>query len=179
MTLTRRRALIGASLAMPVALIAGCTVASSGGVSTVTIDVARIVTDGKAIIASVSAAALIPAVSTLLGANLLTVQTALAAANASLSEIQSLTGGSVVLSADTSKVQTLVTSLLADAQTALSIVQGVIAGLTGAIATKVQTYIAATLALLPFVQIAAGLTAARVGSVSTMTEAQALAVAGA
>jgi hypothetical protein len=177
MTLTRRRALFGAAFAMPAVLLGACAVTSSGSTTTVTIDVTRIVTDGKAIIASVQAASLIPAVSALLGPNLLAVQTALAAANASLSEIETLTGGTVVLATDTSRVQALATSLLADAQTALSIVQGVLVHLSGTVVTQVQTYVSAALALLPFVQLAAGLSSARVGSVGLMTEQQALAVA--
>ena len=172
-----RRRLLSLSAVGIVGALAACKTSTSGGVTNVTLDVTRIVTDGKAILASLSAALLAPSIAVLLGPNYAAAQAALAAAQLALTEIESLTGGTISVTLDTTKVQALVTSLLGDAQTALSLLQSIVGKLTGTVATAVGNYVAASLALIPFVQMAAGFTSAHPGAVG-MTEAEALAVAG-
>ncbi len=160
------------------ALLGACTISKGGGTTSATIDVKRIVTDSSAIIAAVTAALTAPALIAALGpAKVVVVEAALTAANGALAAIEQLTGGTVVLAVDTSRLQALVTSLLADAQTALTIVQGVVSGLTGAVATQVANYISAALSLIPFVQLAAELSSSFSHSIATMDEDRAIAVA--
>ena len=175
----RRRQLLkmlgGGGLA---ALLGACAISKGGGTTTATIDVKRIVTDSSAIIAAVTAALTAPALIAALGpAKVVAAEAALTAANGALAAIEQLTGGTVVLSVDTSKLQALVTSLLADAQTALTIVQGVVSGLTGAVATQVANYVSAALSLIPFVQLAASLSSSFAHGVAIMDEDRAIAVA--
>ncbi len=169
-----RRQMLRLSALGGAGLVVACTTTQGGGTTTATIDVATIVTDGQAILSAISAALLAPTVILLLGANYGTAEAALAAAQLVLTEIESLTGGTVTVSLDVTKVQSLVVSMLADSQTALSLLQGVLGRLPGSEATTTGNAIAAALALIPIVQLAAGLAVGRV--VSAMSEAQALAV---
>lgn len=171
-----RRRLLSLSAIGGTALLAACTVSTSGGTTTATLDVAQIVTDSKAILSALSAALMAPTLIVALGANYATAEAALLAAQAVLSEIELLTNGSITVTIDRTRLQSLVTTLLADAQTVLALVQGVALKLTGAVATQVGDSIAAVLTLISFVQIAAGLASVR-PAVALMTEAQALAVA--
>ena len=172
----RRRFLHLAAVAGAGAALTACSVISSGGTSTVSIDVGKITTDGKAMIAAVAAVLAVPAVIALLGpADIIIAETALASAATALANIQTLTGGTIVLSADTTKVQALVTSLLADVQTALLLVQTVVGNLVGATATTVANSVAAALALIAFVQLAASLSSSH--ATSMMSEDHAVAAA--
>ena len=161
---------------LPLASLAACGITTNGGVTTGTLDVDRIVTDGGAILAACQATLLAPAVATLIGPNYAVAQAALVAGQAALAEIRAVAGPSVTVSVDTTKVQALVTSLLADAQQVLTLVQGVLAKLSGAAVAQVQNYVAAALALIPLVQVAASLASVR-ATMPTMTEAQALHIA--
>lgn len=174
--LLSRRRLLSLSAAGGAGLLGACTLIREGGSTTATLDVARVVTDSKAILAALSAALLVTSLVTALGPNYAVVQAVLLSAQGTLSEIETLTGGSVTVIVDTTKLQTLVISLLGDVQTALALVQSAVAMMTGNVATTVGTYIAAVLSLIPFVQTAAGLltAASRPG---LMSEAQALAIA--
>ncbi len=170
-----RRQMLQLSVLGGAGLAAACTTTHSGGTTTATIDVDTIVTDSQAILSAISAALLAPTVIALLGPSYGTAAAALAAAQLVLGEIKTLTGGSVTVSLDVVKVQSLVVSMLADSQTALALLQGVLGKLPGSEATTTGNAIAAALALIPIVQLAAGLTAGR-NVVSAMSEAQALAV---
>ena len=92
-----------------------------------------------------------------------------------LGEIRTLTGGTVTVSVDVVKVQSLVVSLLADSQTALVLLQGVMGKLPGSEATTTGNAVAAALVLIPIVQLAAGLADGR-EVIGSMSEAEALAV---
>lgn len=173
----RRRLLVGSTLLASGFLLAACTASNNGGIHTVTVDTGRIVTDGKAIIATISAVLSIPSLAVALGSNYVLAQAALAAAQAALVEIENLTGGSVTTTLDTTRLQTLVTTLLNNVQTALMLVQGAVAKLAGSDAAKVGTYVSAALSLIPFLQLAAGFASARPDAASSMSEADALRVA--
>jgi hypothetical protein len=173
-----RRHLLHLSAFGGAGLLAACTTIHSGGVTTATIDVARVVSDSQAILSTISAALLAPGLIALLGPNYATAQAALVAAQLVLSEIEAFTGssGTISVSTDTTKIQALVVSLLSDAQTALALVQGVLGKLPGSEAMTAGNAIAAALALIPMVQLAAGLAGTR-SVAGPMSEAQALAVA--
>ncbi len=170
-----RRQMLRLSALGGAGLIGACTSTHNGGTATATIDVATIVTDSQAILSAISAVLLAPTVIALLGPNYGTVEMALAAARLVLGEIETLTGGTVTVSLDVVKVQSLVVSMLADCQTALALLQGVLNKLPGAEATTTGNAVAAALALIPIVQVAAGLAPSR-SVVGAMDEAQALAV---
>lgn len=170
-----RRQMLRLSVLGGAGLVAACTTTQSGGTTTATIDVDTIVTDSQAILSAISAALLAPAVIALLGPNYATAAAALAAAQLVLGEIKTLTGGTVTVSLDVVRVQSLVVSLLADSQTALALLQGVTGRLPGSEATTTGNAVAAALVLVPIVQLAAGLAAGR-GVAGPMSEAEALAV---
>ncbi len=170
-----RRQMLQLSVLGGAGILGACTTTHSGGTTTATLDVATIVTDSQAILSAISAALLAPTVIALLGPNYATAAAALAAAQLVLGEINTLTGGSVTVSLDVVKVQSLVVSLLADSQTALALLQGVLGRLPGSEATTTGNAVAAALVLIPIVQLAAGLTAGR-KVVGSMNEAEALAV---
>lgn len=162
--------------AIPLAACGLVTSTTTGGVTTVKIDTARIATNGDAVIAAISAILMAPSIVILLGPNLIAAQAALTAAQLALSEFKALTGPSVTVALDTTKAQALVTSLVGDAQQALILVQGVTSKLTGVTATNVGNYVAATLTLLPLIQLAAGM--ALMGATKPiMSEADALRIA--
>lgn len=174
-----RRSLLRLALLSGGAMLAACTATRNGTITTVTLDAARIVTDGRAVLGALDGVLAIPAVAASLGANLATAKAALDAAGLALSEIQTLTGGAVTVSIDTARVQTLVTSLLGDVQSVLGPLQGALPSLPAALsalATELSTVIDAVRTLIPLLQLAAGL----VGSppaAPPMTETQALAIA--
>ncbi len=170
-----RRQMLRLSALGGAGLIAACTTTHNGGTTTATIDVTTIVRDGQAIVSAISAALLSPTVIALLGVNYGTAEAALVAAQLVLGEIETLTGGTVTVSLDVTKVQSLVVSMLSDSQTALALVQGVLGRLPGSEATSTGNAVAAALALIPIVQLAAGLATGRTVT-GSMTEAQALAV---
>ena len=161
-----RRTLIAAITLAP---LAACTTTGS----TTALDINRIVTDGGAIVTAAQAAIVAPSVTKLLGSKLDTAVAALAAAKSALAEIQTVTGGTA--SVDTSTVQALVTTLLSNSQTVLTIGTSAVPQLSGAMATQIGDYLAAAQALIPLVQVAAQLS--KTGAERPrMTEAQALAV---
>ena len=174
-----RRSLLRLAMLSGSAMLAACAVTQNGSITTVTLDTARIVTDGRAIVGALDGVLAIPAIATLLDANLVTAEAALHAADLALSEIQDLTGGAVTVSIDTARVQTLVMSLLGDVQSVLGLLQGALPSLPAAlsvVATELSTAIDAVRTLIPLVQLAAGLVGSAPAAPS-MTEAQALAIA--
>lgn len=171
-----RRSLLRMALAGGVAVLGGCTLSQSGTVTTATIDVARVVADGRAIVATLKGALAIPGVAAMLAANFAVAEAALAAAGLVMDEIVQLTGGTTVsVSIDTARLQTLVLSLLADAQTVLALLQTPSGRIT-AVPNGLATLIAAAATLVPLVQLAAGLSAAPPRS-APMSEAAALRIA--
>ncbi len=176
MPMMSRRRLLSLSAAGSASLLAGCTVTRGTGTTTVAINTARLVTDTQAMLSALSAILAAPSVIVALGADYVAARAALVGAQAIMAEIQSLTGGSVTVTVDTARLQALVTSLLADAQTVLNLVLGIDRRLTGQIATRIGDYVAAALALIPMVQVTADLVRSPpVGA--AMSEAEALAIA--
>lgn len=175
----RRRALLSSALAGAGALLAACTVTSGNGTATVTIDVAKIHTDGAAIIAAIAALVNMPPLAAALGPNLLIANGALTAAQAALAQFDAMTSGSLSLSVDTTQATNLVNSLITDAQTVLSVIQPVTPSIPGTVGTTVTNYVQAILTLIPFVQAAVAVTSASAAKAikTPMTEAQALQIA--
>ncbi len=174
-----RRSMLRLAMLSGAAMLAGCTVVRNGTITTVTIDTGRVVTDGRAIIGALGGVLLVPGVAALLGANLVTAEAALQAATLSLNEIRSLTGGAVTVAIDTARLRTLVASLLADVQSVVVLLQGVLPSLPdkpSAVASELAEVIASVQTLIPLVQLAAGLSGARPDTLP-MTEARALAIA--
>lgn len=178
-SLARRHALrlvllSGASLAT------ACTVRSGGGTTSVTLDIARLVTDGRSILSALNGALSIPAVFMVLGTNLAIAQASLSAAQLALTEIEALAGNTLTVSIDTTRVQTLVVTLLSDAQSILALIQGVVPQLTAsmptATANDLASLVAAVVTLVPLVQLAAGLATALPGA-APLDESQARAIA--
>jgi hypothetical protein len=175
----RRNLLRASALTVVGTALAACSIFSStttNGVTTVTIDTARVSTDGSAILTAISAVLMAPSIIVLLGPNLLTAQAALAAAQLALSQFTAMTGPSVTLALDTTKAQALIASFAGDVSQILTLVQPLTAKLKGTTATAIGNYVAATMTLLPLVQLAAALSATGATKTS-MTEQQALAVA--
>ena len=170
-----RRQMLRLSVLGGAGIASACTTVRGGGTTTATIDVNTVVTDSQAILSAISAALLAPPVIALLGPNYATAAAALAAAQLVLVEIRTLTGGTVTVPLDVVKLQSLVVSLLADSQTALALLQGVMGKLPGSEAATTGNAVAAALVLIPIVQLAAGLAAGR-KVVGPMNEAEALAV---
>jgi hypothetical protein len=170
-----RRRLLSMSTIGAAGLLAACTMTTGGGSTTVTLDVAKIVTNSEAMLSALSAVLMVPTVIIALGVNYAAAEAALTAAQATLAEIEALTNGSITVTANTARLQALVTSLLNDAQTALALVQNVATALTGAVATQVTNAVSAILVLIPFVRMAAGFPAVQ-PVVGAMSEQQALSV---
>lgn len=160
----------------PAALLAAC-VTTSGSITTLTLDTAKIDTDGSAIITALGTVLSAPSIMVLLGADLVPAQAALAAAKLALSQFDALTKGSVSISVDTSQAKALITSLIADAQTILSLVQSIMPNVpSGTLLTTIGNYVAAVLTLIPLIQLAIGLASVK-PSKPLMSEADALRIA--
>lgn len=176
----RRQLLNVSALALPAAALAACTTTTSGGVTTLTIDTAKVDADGSAIITALASLLATPSLAILLGANAVIADAALAAAKLALAQFDTATNGSLSVSVDTTKAISLVNSLLSDAQTILAVVQPVVPKLPGATAAMATNYINAILTLIPFVQAAVDLSLAAQpakGVKLMMTEAAALKIA--
>lgn len=175
MLMMSRRRLLSLSTIGAGSLLAGCTITRGTGTTAVTINTAKLVTDGQAILSALSAILAAPSVIVALGVNYVAARAALVAAQAIMAEMQALTGGSVTVTVDTTRLQSLVTSLLSDAQTVLNLVLSVDHTLVGEAATRIGDYVAAALALIPVMQVTADLVAT--SPAAAMSEAQALAIA--
>ena len=180
MNLTRRHALLGASAIIPI-LLAACgiiTTKTTGGVNTVTINTKALNTDGSAIIAAAQAILGNPLVGVALGANLLIAETLIISARATMASIAAATNGSTSLSVDTTSVQNLVNSLIADVNQFVTLIGAALPLLGIALAATVKNYLTAIQTLSPLVQLAVALAIpASATLLPRMSEAQALAVA--
>ena len=138
MPMMSRRRLLSLSTIGAGGLLAGCTITHGTGTTTVTINTAKLVTDGQAILSALSAILSAPSVIVALGVNYVAAQAALVAAQAIMAEIQALTGGSVTVTVDVTRAAVRwVTSLLSDAQTVLNLVLGIDHTLVGEAATRI------------------------------------------
>lgn len=155
-TILRRRILSLSAIGGVGVALSACSILTQGGTTTVTIDVGKIVRDGDLIVAALGAALQSPTVVLTLGLDMATAEAALLAARAALREIETLTGGSVTVVVDTAQLQALVTSLVANAQIVLGLIQGVFGRLPAEAGSVVGSQLAAALSLIPMVQRAAG-----------------------
>lgn len=175
--MNRRKILSLSAAGVAGVALAGCTVASSGGVSSITIDVAKIDSVGSAVIAALTSTLAAPSVAALLGSNATLAKLALVDASALLKSIDAAAGGAATLSVNTASVQGFVASLLADINKVLGFVVAVAPSLTGSAATVVGNYVAAVEALLPLIALAAALAGAKASAAPVMTEETALYIA--
>jgi hypothetical protein len=114
----------------------------------------------------------------LLGPDLVIAQTAIAAAEASLKEFDSVTGGSMSATYDPTKAQATILSFISNAQQVVTVVQQAMPKISASnVLTSIGNYAAAVQALFSFLQIAIGLSSVSVSVPPKMTEAQALKLA--
>ncbi len=156
---TRRRMLqlLGASALVP---LAACVTASkNGGVTTITVNGAKALTDAQAVQASLTAILATPSlVAAMTADQLATAKAGLAAINQTVSDLQTaIPTGVATATIDTTTVQSLAKSLITDAQNTLLIVQNVLGVLHGTTFTMIGNYVSAALSLLPFLELAVGL----------------------
>lgn len=176
-SLRSRRNILRLALLGGVVGVAGCTLSHTGTTTIATLDVSRLLLDGRGIVAALKAALVLPGVAILLGDKMAVAEATLAAAGLAMDEIAQLVGGTVTVSIDTARVQALVLSLLGDAQTVLALLQMTPAANTAALPTQLSGLIAAAATLVPLVQQAAGLAGAP-PRLAPMSEAEALRRAG-
>jgi hypothetical protein len=173
----RRNLLRGIACGVP-AVLAACSTSTSGGTTTLTIDTAKVSTDGSAIITALTSTLAIPSVAVLLGANVPVAAAALAAAQGAINQFDIMTGGSVSLSYNVTNAIALVNSLINDARTVLSLLQPILPALKAPDAVTVTNYVNAITALIPIVQLAIALASpAPAAAKPLMSEAQALYIA--
>lgn len=183
MTALSRRAALQAILPLAAlsASLAACGVFSSSttnGVTTVTVDTARLNTDGQAIVTMATTILSDPLIASALGTNVMVAQDLLAAASATMLKIAAVTNGKASTSIDVSSVQAFVTTFLADINQIVSLVMAVMPGvISGVVVNKVQTYLTAISTLVPLVQLAVALATPAAIVPGKMTEAQAVALA--
>lgn len=172
-----RRHILGVTAAaLPAALLAACSISSSNGVTTFTLDVAKVDQDASAMIQAVSSVLALPGIGVALGPNLVVVQTALAAAQAALASFDQATHGKATVDIDTTSAKSFVNSLVADIQTVIAGLQPVVGKLAGSLQQQVSIYLTAIQTLIPFVLSAIDLASATPAKALKlpMTEAQAL-----
>lgn len=182
-SLSRRSALRTVLPLAALPVLASCGIFSSStsnGVTTVTIDTARLNTDGQAIVTMATAILANPLIASALGANLTAAQTLLSTVSMTMSKIADATAGKVSTSIDVSSVQGFVTTMLADVNQFVSLVMTVVPSVaSGVVANTIQTYLTAISTLVPLIQLAVALTTPAAASIAPgrMTEAQAVALA--
>jgi hypothetical protein len=177
--MNRRAILSLAGLGLSTAALAACTTTTSGGVTTLTINVAKIDAYAHAIQSAGTALLADPVIAGLLGPNVALAETAVAAVVAGLTAFDAAAGGAVTVSIDTSGVSAAVQSILTNAQSLLALIQAGVSTSKTALASTISNYIAslATIVALLQVLVASATTGAKAAPVLPMTEARALAVA--
>ncbi len=174
---TRRHALrlLGAATLIPLA--ACVTTSKNGGVTTVTVNGTKALADAQAVQASLTSILATPSlVAVMTPAQLTDAKAGLVAINQTIADLQTaIPTGVVSATIDTTTVQTLIKSLVSDAQNVLLIVQSVFSALHGTTAATIGNYISAALALLPFLELAVGL-ASSTHVTPKYTEAEAVAI---
>src|SRR6185437_2961755 len=176
--MNRRHLLRTTALAMIAAPIAACSVFQStttNGVTTITVNVAKLDAYGQAFINGGTMLLDLPGISTLPAAA--AVATVLAVLKTDIAAFDTATQGQATLTFDATSVPAAVQSVLADGKTLLTDARSVLGTAEQAAASTAQTYIDAIQTVVSIFsatigQITAG---ARAGAVP-MTETQALAV---
>ncbi len=166
---TSRRHLLTFAFALA---LGACTVTTTGGVTTVTLDTGKIQTDGQALLTAGAQILASPGVAPQLGANLLTAQNALQSANTAFASVTAQLAPSVSVSLNTTSVQNAIKSVLADIGTVLQLVTPIVSFIPGGAA--VSGIIMAVQELIPFVEVAAALVSAKPGATASGDEAGAL-----
>ena len=174
--MNRRSLLLGATaLGM-----AGCgivTTTTTNGVTTITINVAKINQYAQAFASAVATVLGVPGVAVLLGPYLTPFQAIAGAVVQDIAAFNTATNGAAVLTYDSTSIPSAVTSVLNDGKSILSTIsqalpQTAIVGTLMSAVNAVQTIVMLFEALLPTVA------ASRAAIPPPMTEAQALAVLG-
>ena len=170
-----RRAAIAA---LPVIVIAGCTSSKINGVTTETLDMAKVTAEAHAIGDGLAAVLMAPSIAILLGPQSAIASIALKAVLAAVDEIDAMSGGTISIVFDAKSVQTKVDTIIRNAEVILNIVQIEVPKIGGTVGTTIGTYLTAIQTLLPFLQLAAGVATIAVSGKrdGSMTEAKALVV---
>jgi hypothetical protein len=178
--MNRRNLLRASAFAVPAIALSGCGVISANtvnGVTTYTINVAKLLayTSGAAALAAAFLA--IPGVSVLIGGTAALIETAVSDMNAAVPAINTAANGSATISFNTTSVPAFISSLEKDASNLLTYAQAAEKALGTSVSSTATTYynaiIAAASALSALVSIGV---AAKAPVNSTLTVEQALAL---
>ncbi|HQT89094.1 MAG TPA: hypothetical protein PK677_11155 [Acidiphilium sp.] len=183
--MNRRHLLTAASVIAPAALLAGCGIVSTtstGGVTTVTIDVAKLDELTVALTSGAKTLLANPLIAAAMGlAADAAAQVILTSVAAAVAQIDAQAGGKQVLTFSASSVPAAVASLSADVAALFKDAQAGVAGAGTAIGSNVmqvydafQTVVALIQVMIPSPLVGA----AKVGAKMVMPEAQALAILG-
>jgi hypothetical protein len=179
MTITRRTALRGTVALSAASLLAACnavTTTTTGGVTTVTVNVAQLTAWGQAVVSGAQLIAGLPGiVGTAAGATISAVATA---AGIDLRAFAAAAGASQTLTFNNTSIPAAIQSLAADGQTLLIDAAGALGGVPAASLQTAQTYINAVQTIVVLLQAAIGTAPAAATLAPRMSETQALAVLG-
>lgn len=179
-TISRRSFLRNAAAGTAAIGLSACTVATSNGVTTITLDVTKVKNYGQA---GLNAAATVtsylstfPALTTYMAA----ITAAEVALSGALSAFSSAAGSTLTISYDDASWKTRVDSILTDLSTVAGAIQSAISAagsmLSGTVQTDAKVALSALQTIISVFKGLLGISSARVGT--GMTEAQALAALG-
>lgn len=135
---SRRKFLQGAAAGVGLAALGACTVTKSGGLTTVTLNVAKVKAYGDAGINAVSTVLSIAAVATAIGApTVAIINTASVALQAALDAFSKEAGTSVTVTYDNVDVSAAVDSILADLQTVATDLASALAGASTTVSSSI------------------------------------------
>ena len=169
MHITSRRHLLAAA---PALALGACTVTTSNGVTTGTLDTKQVLTIGQAEISALTQALALPDLDTALGSKLTVVQNALTSANTSFSTLSQEILPSVSVSLDTTSIQNGVSSVLKSVAAAFPLITAVLSVVPGG--APIAAIIAAAEALFPAFEFAAGLVSDKPGVTASVDVTKAL-----
>lgn len=167
-----RRHLLAASTLVPVAACGVFTTNTTNGVTTISVDVAKIDGWAQAFQNAGNLVLALPGVPALLGPAAPIVTATIAMVAADIAAFDKSAGGSVVLTFNAGSVPAAISSVLADGQKLLSTIQAALP--STAIVGTVATYVNALATIVSVFEAAIGLPVAKL-SAASMSEAQALA----
>ncbi|GBQ69571.1 hypothetical protein AA103196_2250 [Ameyamaea chiangmaiensis NBRC 103196] len=163
-----------------IGVLGACTVSTSGNVTTITVNVAKVKAYGTAGLNAVSTILSVAAIASAIGAPAVAgIEAASVALSASLAAFSTAAGSSVTVTYDNTSFKTAIDSVLADLKAVASDLAAAISGANTKVGSSaLSTATTALDALQTVVSVFEGLlgvvSARRVGA--TMTEAQALAI---
>ncbi|MFT8587381.1 hypothetical protein [Acetobacter papayae] len=177
-----RRALLRSSVLAGMAMLAACTVTTTNGVTTITLDVTKVKNYGQA---GLNAAATVTSfLSTFpaMAPYALAITAAETALSGALSAFSSAAGSTLTISYDDASWKTRVDSILTDLDTLAAAIESAIAGSGSTLSTSViadaKTAYNALATIISVFKALLGVSSAVRNGPTSMTEAQALAALG-